>query len=513
MEELVLTFDMGTQSARALLVNSRGEIVHIAQKIYEKPYFSQHPGWAEQKPDFYWESLCEVSRALKEKAGPLWQDIIAVTCATIRDTCLCLDRGYKPLRDVILWLDDRKVADLPPLPGLWDIFVKMAGLRDGVDLQRRISPCNWIAANEPRLWERTARFVLLSTWLTYKLCGNLVDSSASVIGHVPFDSRIRTWMRPWDIRRLIFSIHDDQLFDILEPGTMMGTITRKTAEETGITPGLPLIATGSDKGCETLGLSCISGEKAAISFGTTATVQISTRSYLEPLPHMPSYAGIIPGSYNPEIEIYRGYWLLSWYKREFAAKETIEAQRLGVSAEALLDGRLKEIRPGCDGLIMQPYFTPGLDMPHAKGAIIGFSDVHTRIHIYRSIIEGINFALIDGLRGMEKRGKLTIKELYVAGGGSQSSEVCRITASMFGLPVYRTQTHEVTGIGASLAVFVAQGVFSSYEEGIKAMVHIKDEFTPNPREHEIYSRLYERIFKKIFDKLSPLYQEINGIMG
>jgi sugar (pentulose or hexulose) kinase len=512
-EPLVLTFDMGTQSARALLVNPRGGIVHIAQKIYVKPYFSKHPGWAEQKPDFYWDSLCEVSRSLKEKAGPLWRDIIAVTCATIRDTCLCLDRNYEPLRDVILWLDERKVETLSPLPVLWDIFVKMAGLRDGVDLQRRISPCNWIAQNEAELWDKTDKVVLISTWLTYKLCGNLVDSSASVIGHVPFDPRLRTWMKPRDMRRLIFGIREDQCFDILEPGTVMGTITHKTAEETGLTAGLPLVATGSDKGCETLGLSCISGEKAALSFGTTATVQISTRSYLEPLPHMLPYPGIMPGCYNPEIEIYRGYWLLSWYKREFAAKEVNEARELGVSAEMLLDGRLKEIPPGCDGLIMQPYFTPGLDMPHAKGSIIGFSDVHTRIHVYRAIIEGINFALLEGLRGMEKRGKLKIKELYVAGGGSQSEEVCRITASMFGLPVYRAQTHEVTGIGASLAVFVARGFFSSYEEGIKAMVHIKDEFTPDLREHEIYNHLYERIFKKIFDKLSPLYQEINGIMG
>jgi sugar (pentulose or hexulose) kinase len=162
---------------------------------------------------------------------------------------------------------------------------------------------------------------------------------------------------------------------------------------------------------------------------------------------------------------------------------------------------------------MQPYFTPGIDMPFAKGAIIGFSDLHTRIHLYRAIIEGINFALIDGLRTLEKRGKLTVKELYVAGGGSQSTEVCRITASMFGLPVYRAQTHEITGIGSSLIAFVAQGVFSSYEEGIKAMVHIDDEFIPDPAEHEVYARLYEKIFKKVFGKLSPLYQELNGIIS
>ncbi|MDR0689718.1 MAG: FGGY-family carbohydrate kinase [Spirochaetaceae bacterium] len=512
-EPLVLTFDMGTQSARALLVDSRGGIVHKAQKIYERPYVSKQPGWAEQRPEFYWESLCETSRALREQAGGRWGDIIAVTCSTIRDTCLCLDGGYKPLRDVILWLDDRKAERLQPLPPLTELSLKLAGMSEGVALQRRISACNWIAENEGDLWKETRKFVFISTWLTYKLCGKLLDSTASIIGHIPFDSRIRRWMRPRDFRRMIFAVSDDKLFDLVEPGTVMGGISPRAAEETGIPPGLPLIACGSDKGCETLGLSCLSAEKAALSFGTTATVQLSTRNYLEPLPYMPAYPAVVPGYYNPEVEIYRGYWLLSWFKREFAAKETAEARDLGIPAEELLNRRLNEIKPGCEGLIMQPYFTPGVDMPFAKGSVIGFSDVHTRIHLYRAIIEGINFALMEGLRGMEKRGRLKITGLYVAGGGSQSDEICRITAAMFGIPVYRTQTHEVTGIGSSIVAFKSLGLFASYEEGIKAMVHIRDEFLPDLREHRIYEELYEEVFKKVFVRLSPLYQRIDGIIN
>jgi sugar (pentulose or hexulose) kinase len=304
----------------------------------------------------------------------------------------------------------------------------------------------------------------------------------------------------------------EKLYDLVEPGSVIGKIGSAAAGEAGLPQGLPLIATGSDKGCETLGLSCLSPEKAALSFGTTATVQLSSVQYFEPQPHMPSYPAVIPGLYNPEIEIYRGYWLLSWFKKEFAAKEVAEAEQLGVRAETLLDRRLREVPPGCDGLIMQPYFTPGLNMPFARGAIIGFSDVHTRIHLYRAIIEGINFALMEGMKTLEKRGGMAVRKIFVGGGGAQSDEVCRITASQFGLPVYRTQTHEATGTGAALAAFVSQRVFSSYEEGVEEMVHIKDEFLPNIHEHRIYKELYEKIFEKIFDKLSPLYRQIDGII-
>ncbi|MEG1437212.1 MAG: FGGY family carbohydrate kinase, partial [Oscillospiraceae bacterium] len=83
---LVLTFDVGTQSARVMLVDKKGNILCKAQKSYEKPYVSPHPDWAEQDPNFYWNTMCEVSLQLKETHEELWNDIIAVTCTCIRAT-------------------------------------------------------------------------------------------------------------------------------------------------------------------------------------------------------------------------------------------------------------------------------------------------------------------------------------------------------------------------------------------------------------------------------------------
>jgi sugar (pentulose or hexulose) kinase len=162
-------------------------------------------------------------------------------------------------------------------------------------------------------------------------------------------------------------------------------------------------------------------------------------------------------------------------------------------------------------LILQPFWTPGVVTPNAKGAIIGFSDVHTRISIYRAIIEGIGFALMDGMYSMERRSGQEIKEIYVAGGGSQSNEICQITANMFGLPVIRIQTHEASGLGASIVGFVAMGEFQSYEEAISNMVHIKDTFQPNMEEHNIYEKLYRQVYKRIYPRLLPLYIKIKKL--
>ncbi|MCL2879685.1 MAG: FGGY-family carbohydrate kinase, partial [Treponema sp.] len=276
---------------------------------------------------------------------------------------------------------------------------------------------------------------------------------------------------------------------------------------TGIPEGLPLIATGSDKGCETLGLSCSTPDKAAIGLGTTATIQFTTDKYMEPLPFIPAYPAVLRNCYNPEVQVYRGYWLISWFKNEFAAKEIEEAARKGISPEEILNSRLRDIPPGCEGLVFQPYFTPGVIMPKARGAMIGFSDVHTRAHIYRAIVEGINFALMDGLYTMERRGKLKIGKLFVAGGGSQSDEICHITASMFGLPVYRIQTYEATGLGSSIVAFAGRGVYSNAEEAIASMVRVKDEFIPDMKEHTLYKAMFDEIFSKVFGKLLPLYKK------
>jgi len=114
---------------------------------------------------------------------------------------------------------------------------------------------------------------------------------------------------------------------------------------------------------------------------------------------------------------------------------------------------------------------------------------------------------MDGLYTMERRGKVKIKKLFIAGGGSQSDEICQITANMFGLPVYRIQTHEATGLGSSIVAFVAMGVFPDVDEAITAMVHIKDEFLPDMKEHITYKKLFDEVFSKIFNKLLPLYKK------
>ena len=506
-DPLVLTVDLGTQSIRAMLVDADGNIVRIQKKPFRPPYYSLQPGWAEQAPSVYTDGLCEVTQALRAEAGELWERILAVTLTTIRDTPVCVDADGNALRDVILWLDKRECTPDAPVPPLSRLAFGLVGMQKSIDLQRRVSVCNWIMKHEPDVWARTHKYLMLSGYLTGFLTGVLADSAANMIGHIPYDSKVHGWMKKNDMRRCIFDIPLEKLPALVEPGEALGRITERAARLTGVPAGLPLIATGSDKGCETLGLGCITPERAAIGLGTTATVELTTKGYMEPLPFIPAYPAVLPGHFNPEVQIYRGYWLVSWFKNEFAQKEVAEAARTGGSAEALLNERLCEVPAGCNGLTFQPYFTPGVVMPEARGAVIGFSDVHTRIHIYRAIIEGIGFALLDGLRTMEKRGKCKVTALYVGGGAAQSDEICRITANLFGLPVSRVQTYEASGLGSAIVAFAAMGVYRDIPDAVDHMVHTRDTFAPDAAEHAVYEKLYREVFTQIFGRLLPLYKK------
>lgn len=510
-ERIVLVFDVGTQSSRALLIDSRGDVLGKEKIKHEPAYLSPRTDWAEQSADFYYDNICRAARQLKERHAENWSRIEAVSVTTIRDTAVCVDKDGKPLRNAILWLDNRKAQGRPRFSKLTRVMLKAISMEETADLQYRKAHCNWIMENEPEIWEKTDKFLLLGTYLIFRLTGRMADSAASMVGRMPFDHRERDWQKKGALTRPVFDIEPEKLCEVVEPGEIIGEITEKASEDTGVVRGLPVIASGSDKACEILGLGCIREEQAAVSFGTTATITFTSGQYLEPERFIPPYASILGEHYTPEIEIFRGYWLVSWFKKEFAQKEILYAKEQGISAEELLNERLKEVPPGCEGLILQPYFSPNVTMPEAKGAIIGFSDVHTRIHIYRAIIEGINFALIDGMHLLEKQTGKHFAEIYVGGGGAQSNEICQITADMFGLPVIRTQTYEVSGIGSAMACFVGRKVFADYREAVEQMVRKRDIFTPDMGQHEIYRTLYKEIFKNIYGRLAPLYQRLSEI--
>lgn len=497
-DPLILTFDLGTQSMRAMLVNKNGEIVLFSQVKYKSPCMpSEVRGRAEQKPDFYYDKLCEAGLELREKdTNGDFDRVIAVTLTCIRDTVLILDKDHKPLRNIIVWMDERRAKGLPKPPFIHKLIFASVGMTETINLLYKNAFCNWIMEEEPKLWAKTDKFVMLSSYMNYKMTGELKDGAANQVGHIPFDYKNRTWMKK-GLSKCVADIPIEKLVDIVPSPGIVGRINEATAQKSGIPAGLPLISTGTDKACESLGLSVTSESKAAISLGTASTIEFFSPHYFEPSPFLPSYPAVIPGCYNGEYQLYRGYWIVTWFIRNFCDEEKRIASQRGLSVERVMDEMLDSVPIGSGGLVMTPHLSPGNNNPFAKGVLMGLSDYHTKAHVYRAIIEGIDFELYHAMLRMQKRSGQRIKELYIAGGGSISDSVVQICCDVFGLPVKRIQTPEVSGVGSSMAAFVAMNEFSSFDEAVKSMVHDKDVFIPNDENHKIYMNIYSEVYGHI----------------
>jgi sugar (pentulose or hexulose) kinase len=285
-------------------------------------------------------------------------------------------------------------------------------------------------------------------------------------------------------------------------------ISAEASSATGIPQGLPLIAAAADKATEVLGAGCLEPHVACLSYGTTATINTTHKKYIEVIPLLPPYPAAVPSAYNFEIGINRGYWMVTWFKQQFGLREQNIADERGIEPEALFDELVRSVSPGSDGLVLQPYWSPGLVFPgpEARGAMIGFSDVHTRAHVYRAILEGLAYALREGAERTEKRSGKHITELRIAGGGSQSDAALQLTADVFGLPASRPHVYEASGLGAAIDAAVGIGIHKDFSVAIREMTHVRDTFDPNLKTHKQYDDLYYGVYKKMYDRLKPLYE-------
>ena len=510
-QETLISIDCGTQSLRIIIFSADGTLLAKRQITY-KPYTSPREGWAEQNPAIWWNALCRGMTDLRAKRPDLVANAKGVGITAQRDTVIFLGKDGQVLRPAITWLDTRKAyGSYHPNPLMTAIY-RIAGVYEKIMHAQSNGQCNWIQENEPATWVNTWKVLMVSGFLQYRLTGITADSPSSLTGHIPFDHKKQQWAAPGHITAKVFPIERDKLCEVVESGKPIGKVLALASELTGIPAGIPVIACGSDKACETLGMGCLSADVASLSFGTTASVEICTDRYIEPSRLLPAYSAAVPKHWVPEIEIFRGYWMISWFKNELGYEERIKATRTGHIPEEIMDKLLDSSPPGCYGLMLQPYWGANLRNHYAKGAIIGFGDVHGRHSIYRAIIEGLAYSLREGLEQLEKRTGTPVKTIAVSGGAAKSDRICGITANILKCPLVRGVTTETSALGAAILTAFGTGMHSSIHDAVKNMVRIARVFEPYPDNQALYDGLYS-VYRQIYPSLKNAYKQIQKITG
>jgi sugar (pentulose or hexulose) kinase len=510
----LLAIDNGTQSVRALLFDLQGNLVCKSQ-IHLSSYKHPTPGWMENDPQAFWDSVCKACQALWANTHIPKSAVAGVVITTQRGTTVNLDKDGQALRPSMIWLDQRRADVVPKISWLWQAALRSIGMLGTIDYFQREAEANWIAQHQPEIWAKTDKFLMLSGYLNFRMTGRYVDSVASQVGYIPFDYKHGRWANAMDWKWQAMPITASMLPDLVQAGTVIGQISATAAAETGIPIGTPLVAGAADKACEILGAGCLTPEVACLSYGTAATVNTTSPRYVEVTRFIPPYQAAVPGHYNTEVQITRGFWMVNWFKEQFGLLEQQIASEQGVSAESLFDELVNSVPPGAQGLMLQPFWNPGIKVPgpEARGAVIGFGDSHTRAHLYRAILEGLAYALREGMERTQKRSGQAIQRVRVSGGGSQSDAAMQITANVFNLPCERPHLYETSGLGAAMVAAVGLGLQPDFESTVRHMTRIGQVFMPEPVHAKTYEKLYKRVYCRMYRQLQPLYHELQHLTG
>jgi len=511
MGKHILSIDVGTQTIKGVVYDFSGRVIVKEKKFYDAPYFFPKPGYCEREAEDYWSDLVFICKRIFQN-GINAVDIEAISITTQRATTIFLGKNFKPIRPAVLWLDKREAEKVPNI-GFYEVVFRIVGAYKTVKAFQKKSVVNWVIENEPELWEKTRYVCHLSTYLNYKLTNAFCDSYASQVGYLPFNFKKKQWEleNSWKYKAVPVALN--MLPKLVDPSDIIGYVTEEASKETGLLKGIPVIATASDKACELLGVGAYGKYDAALSFGTTATINFNSDNYLEVFRFFPSYPSAIKDAFNVEYQVFRGFWLITWFKEQFAKLESKTADSLGITTEDLLEQRVSNISAGSDGLILHPFWSQGaVNVKHKlKGSIIGFTDKHKMEHVYKALIEGLMFALREGKEAIENKMNVRLKRLFASGGGAKSGLVVGCAADIMNLPVFKPSNVETSSLGAAMLAALGVGKFNDIYEAINAMKPDGEFIYPKPENVRVYDDIFKNVFVKVKGKLSPFYEIVDKI--
>jgi xylulokinase len=483
----VLGIDLGTGSAKAVLLDEGGDI--IARGSAEYPLYKPHPGWVEQDPEEWYQGLCGAVREVLAQA-----DLGQIACVGLSgqlNGAVFLDGQGQPLRRAPIWLDHRSQAEC-------DWANERAGdlLRERA--MARLAPVNmlakvlWTKANEPEIFRQTESVLLPKDWLRYRLTGGKGSDRSDASVTAAFELYARAWsgeiLEALDIEPGLFP-------PLADSADIVGEIMATAAADTGLVAGTPLVAGGGDMPCMILGSGVIAPGIVSFGIGTAAHAtafadELDPRAFdqLWPMCHP------VPGKYAWLGCSFTGGASLKWFKEEF-----------GGSYEDLT-AAAAEVPAGAEGLFFMPWLagraTPCPDTS-ARGGFAGLTLRHTRGHMVRAVMEGVVFDLRHSLECFTQL-DLPINELRIGEGGSQSGLWRQIQADIFGRDVLRIKTDDLSAVGAALLAGVGCGLFADFETACHRAVKLGEMVRCQSEQVEFYERAFRR-YGQLYPALKDWY--------
>jgi xylulokinase len=417
-----------------------------------------------------------------------------------RETFVPVDENAVPLRNAILWMDERAGGQLDYLEKVFGRgqFHELTGKPLSGNLS--IAKIAWLRQNDPDVFGKTRKFLDVHAFLIYCLTGEYSTSWGSADPMGLFDMTQNRWAL--DLLQCI-DLSPAQFPEAFPPGQVIGQVSQSASMESGLPRGLPIVAGIGDGQAAGLGSMVINSETAYLSLGTSVVSGYYAPDYQVSKKFRTMYGGV-ESSYFFETVILGGAYTISWFIEKVLGNQ-IQEQDSNQAAIEFLEKESLTVPAGAQGLLLIPYWNSAMN-PYwdtkASGVIVGLRGHHGIGHIYRAILEGIAFEQRLHTTGVEHELGKKMKKFVVAGGGANSDFWCQIIADVTGKPVQRVLDREATALGAGILAASAAGIYSGTQEAACAMVHFDDSiFHPDETRNQIYTRLYEEVYRHIYPAL------------
>jgi autoinducer-2 kinase len=503
----LLAIDLGTGSCRAVLFDDAGAQVAIGQREWSHASLTEAPGSQVFDTTRNWALICECIREALDRAAIGPSDVAAVSSTSMREGMVLYDADGREI-----WacpnVDSRAAAEATEL-------VRSGKARQiyeqGGDWVSITSPARflWIQAHEPDTFGRIAHVGMLSDWVLNRLTGRFVTDPSVGSSSNLFDLRARTWS---SASLDLVGLSPAVMPEVLEPGTVVGPVTARAADESGLAAGTPVVVGGADTQLGLVGIGVVASDRLTLVGGSFWQLTVVTdEPLIDPQARVRTLCHAVPGQWMTEgIGFYCGI-AMRWFRDAFCELEQTEADRRGVDAYVVMEEAATAVAPGSEGITA--IFSNVMDAKRwvqASPSFLGFDVDRPAASNRHACIRALEEQAAYTARGhLEIISELTdgaYDELVFTGGAAKGRLWPQIVADVVGLPVRVPVVKESTALGAAIYAGIGAGIFRDLAEVTGALVRTERIFEPVAGTRRIYEERYAA-WRALYPRILDLSEE------
>lgn len=482
---MYLGIDLGTSGVKAILLSESGQVV--ATHSESLPLSRPHPLWSEQNPADWWAATDNAILALGASHDLTGVKALGLTGQMHGATLL--DQHGQVLRPAILWNDGRSFAQCLELESAVPDSRHITG---NVMMPGFTAPkLAWVKQNEPDIFARIDKVLLPKDYLRWRITGVFASDMSDAAGTMWLDVAKRDWS---DAMLSACGLHRSHMPALFEGSQITGNVSVEWAERWSLNP-IPVIAGGGDNAAGAVGVGLYRAGQAMLSLGTSGVYFAVSEGFLSnPQQAVHSFCHALPNKWHLMSVMLSAASCLDW-----AAKLT------GMASVADLLKVVEDSPPAETPVWFLPYLsgerTPH-NNPNATGTLFGLTHEHGPADIGRAVLEGVGFALAEGMEALHASG-LKPDSIILIGGGARSRYWRQMLADICGQTLeYRTGGDVGPALGAARLAQIALNPEKSLEELLPPLP-LEQTHQPDAAHHQQYAAR-RKTFSALYQQLLPL---------